>query len=104
VDLKLEGFASTTIHGKIKEIAGSPLKVSPLRLATKHGGELPTKTDPHTGAEQPQSTSYQAKVPIEDSEEEYPLGQRGQARVYTRWLSVGERLWRLIGQTFNFKI
>jgi putative peptide zinc metalloprotease protein len=104
VDIKLEGFPSTTIHSEIEEIAGSELKISPPRLATKHGGELPTKTDPHTGVERPQSTSYQARVPIEDPEAEYPLGQRGQARVYTRWLSLGDRFWRMLSQTFNFKM
>ena len=103
VDIKLEGFSSITIHGKIEKISGSELKVSPPRLSTKHGGELPTKTDPH-GVERPQSTTYEARVPIEDPEVEYPLGQRGQARVYTRWISLGDRLWRLLGQTFNFKM
>ena len=51
VDLKLEGFPSTTWHSEIKEIAESELKVTPQRLSTQHGGELPSKMDPHTGVE-----------------------------------------------------
>ncbi|MBU4273237.1 MAG: HlyD family efflux transporter periplasmic adaptor subunit, partial [Planctomycetes bacterium] len=102
--IKLEGFSETTIDGEIQEIAESELKVTPRRLATPHGGEVPTKTDPKTGVETPMSTSYQARVPIDDPQGHYPLGLRGQARVYTRWISLGARLWRLISHTFNFQL
>lgn len=104
VDLKLEGLPFKTFHSTIAEIAESELKISPQRLSTKSGGELPTKTDPHTGAERPQSTSYQARVPIDDPEGLIRLGLRGQARVYTDWIPLGTRLWRLIAHTFNFKM
>ncbi|NLF08963.1 MAG: hypothetical protein GX594_13430, partial [Pirellulaceae bacterium] len=69
-----------------------------------HGGELPTQTDPTTGIERPQSTSYQARVPIDDPEGMYLLGLRGQARVHTRPISLGSRLWRLVARTFNFEL
>jgi putative peptide zinc metalloprotease protein len=104
VDVKLEGFPSTTWQSEIKEIAESELKVTPQRLSTKSGGELPSKTDPHTGVESPMSTSYQARVPIDDPEGLVRLGIRGQARVYTDWLPLGTRLWRLVAHTFNFKM
>jgi putative peptide zinc metalloprotease protein len=103
VDIKLEGYPSTTLHSKIEEIAESELKISPHRLSTKSGGELPTKTDPH-GVERPMSASYQARVPIDDPEGLVTLGLRGQARVYTDWLPLGTRLWRLVAHTFNFKM
>ena len=95
---------SMTLHSKIKEIAESELKVTPRRLGTQHGGEVPSKTDPQTGIERPMSTSYQARVPIDDPAGQYRLGLRGQARVYTRWLPLGTRLWRLMSHTFNFKL
>jgi putative peptide zinc metalloprotease protein len=104
VDVKLEGFPSTTWHSQIKEIAESELKVTPQRLSTRSGGELPSKTDPRTGVESPQSTSYQARAPIDDPEGLVRLGVRGQARVYTDWLPIGTRLWRLVAHTFNFKM
>ena len=104
VDIKLEGFPSTTLHSTIAEIAESELKQSPQRLSTKSGGELPTKIDPQTGVEIPMSTSYQARVPIDDPEGRFCLGLRGQARVYTAWLPIGARLWRLVAHTFNFKM
>jgi hypothetical protein len=90
--------------GEIAEIAESELKVTPPRLSTRSGGELPSKIDPHTNVESPQCTSYQARVPIDDPEGLVRLGIRGQARVYTDWLPLGTRLWRLVAQTFNFKM
>ena len=104
VDIKLEGYPSTTMHSEIAEIAESELKVTPQRLSTRSGGELPTITDPHTGVERPMSTSYQARVPIDDPEGLIRLGIRGQARVYTAWIPLGTRLWRLVAHTFNFKL
>ncbi|MBN1393768.1 MAG: HlyD family efflux transporter periplasmic adaptor subunit [Pirellulales bacterium] len=104
VEIKLEGFPGATIDGTIEEIAESELKVSPKRLSTKSGGELPTKTNPQTGVETPMNTSYQARVPFDDPRGRYPIGLRGQARVYTRWIPMGTRLWRLISHTFNFKL
>jgi putative peptide zinc metalloprotease protein len=104
VDIKLEGIPFRTLHSQIEEIAEDPLKNTPTRLKTSSGGELPTKTDPHTGTERPMSTSYQARAPIDDDDGVILLGIRGQARVYTTWLPLGTRLWRLVAHTFNFKM
>ena len=76
MNIKLEGFPSVTIHSTIKEIAESALKITPKRLSTKSGGELPTKTNPQTGAEEPMSTTYQARAPIDDPAGQYRLGLR----------------------------
>jgi putative peptide zinc metalloprotease protein len=104
VDLKIEGLPGTTWHSEIAEIAESELKVTPQRLSTQSGGEVPTKVDPTTGVQRPMSTSYQARVPIDDPEGLLRLGLRGQARVYTDWVPLGVRLYRLIAHTFNFKM
>jgi putative peptide zinc metalloprotease protein len=105
VDLKIDGLPWKTFTGlEIADIAESELKEAPKRLASKHGGELPTKTDPLTGNELPQSTSYQANVSIDDDTGLLRLGLRGTARIYTRWLSGGERFWRFLSHTFNFKL
>ena len=50
------------------------------------------------------STSYQASAPIDDPNGQYKIGLRGQARVQTKWISLGSRLWRLLTHTFNFKL
>ena len=104
VDLKLDAIPHDTLKGKIDRKAMSNLKATPHRLGTKAGGELATKTDPTTGIESPQSTCYQAMVPLDDEEGILLLGLRGRAKIHTQWVSLGSRLWRLVTHTFNFKL
>jgi putative peptide zinc metalloprotease protein len=104
VFIKIDELPHDTFTSQIAEIAESELKVSPQRLTNKYGGELATKTDPHSGAERPISTSYQARVPLDDETGLMRLGLRGTARIQTDWLPLGTRLWRFVTHTFNFKL
>jgi putative peptide zinc metalloprotease protein len=105
VDIKIDELPyKKAIRSEITDIAESELKECPKRLSSKYGGEVSTKTDEKTGAEKPQSTSYQANAPIEDEDGLMRLGLRGTGRIYTRWVSVGERFWRFLSHTFNFKL
>ena len=104
VDIKIFELPHDTFTSKIAEIAESELKVCPQRLSNKAGGELATKTDPHTGVERPVSTSYQARVPLDDQTGLICLGLRGTARIRTDWIPLGTRLWRFLTHTFNFKL
>jgi len=104
VDLKFDALPHDTLHGRIDRISVSNLKITPRRLSTKAGGELPSKVDPETGVETPQSASYQALVPITDEEGVVLVGLRGRAKIHTAPLSLGARLWRLITNTFNFRL
>ena len=104
VDLKFDALPHDTLHGRIERISVSNLKITPRRLSTKAGGELPSKVDPETGVETPQSASYQALVPITDEEGVVLVGLRGRAKIHTEPLSLGARLWRLITNTFNFRL
>jgi hypothetical protein len=54
--------------------------------------------------ESPQSASYQAIVPISDEERVLTIGVRGRAKIHVAPLSLGARLWRLIMNTFNFRL
>ncbi len=107
VKIKLDARPHDTLEGQIDEISQSELRVAPKRLSTKSKGELPTKTDPITGIERPQSTSYQARVPLEDPEGLFQIGLRGRAKVYMGrplWQSLGARLWHVVSRTFNFQM
>lgn len=103
VEIKLDELPHDVLHGRIAEIAPDALKISPRRLSTKAGGELATKTDP-AGVERPMSTSYQARVYLDDPEGLLGLGLRGRAKIHADWQTVGRRLWRLATRTFNFKL
>jgi len=104
VDLKFDALPHDTLQGKIERISVSNLKITPTRLSTAAGGELPSTKDPETGLEKPQSASYQAIVPIDDTEGVMTVGLRGRAKIHTEWVSLGSRLWRLIMNTFNFRL
>ena len=104
VDLKLDELPLDTLQSTIIEVAKVELKVTPRTLSTKAGGELASKTDPKSGVERPQSTSYQARVPIDDPDNLLRLGLRGRAKIYADWLPLGTRLWRFLAHTFQFKM
>ncbi len=103
VEIKLDELPHETLHGAITEIANVELEVSPTRLSVKSGGELPTKTDA-SGVERPMSTSYQARVPLNNTEGLLRPGLRGRAKVHTGWQTLGARFWRLVTQTINFRL
>ena len=104
VDLKFDALPHDTLHGTIERISNFNLKITPRRLSSTAGGGLPSKKDPDTGVETPQSASYQALVPIDDQEGVLIDGLRGQAKIHVKPLSLGARLWRLIMNTFNFRL
>jgi putative peptide zinc metalloprotease protein len=103
VDVKLDELPHDVFEGKITEISPDALKISSKRLSTKSGGELATKTD-ETGVERPMSPSYQVRVPLEDPNRLTRLGLRGRAKIYAEPQSLGQRTWRLITRTFNFRL
>ncbi len=104
VDVKLEELPHDTFHSRISELSPSEMKVAPKRLSTTAGGMLATKTDPASNVERPQSTSYEAHVPLDDPHHLMRLGLLGQGKIHTDWLPLGTRLGRLVTHTFNFKL
>ncbi len=106
VDIKLDELPHDLFLGRVAEIAKIDLQVSSNRLSTKAGGELATKTD-KAGVERPMSTSYQVRVPLNDPAHLLRLGLRGQAKVHMGpddWQTLGQRAWRLLSETFNFRM
>jgi putative peptide zinc metalloprotease protein len=88
---------------KITEVAGIDLKASPRGLSTKVGGDLPTRTDA-AGIERPISTSYQARVPLDNPDGVLRSGLRGTARIHADSQTIAQRLRRLVEQTVNFRL
>ena len=104
VEIKLDELPHDVFCSRIAEIAQLDLEFAPEALSTKAGGDLPTMTDRQTGAERLQSTSYQARAPLDDPDGLLRLGLRGQGKVHTRWIPLGARLWRFVCHTFNFRL
>ena len=63
-EIKLDQLPHDVFHTQIDLIAESELDYTSKRMSTKSGGELPTITDPESGQERPQSTSYQARASL----------------------------------------
>jgi putative peptide zinc metalloprotease protein len=101
VEMKLDAFRWETLSGAIQGVASSPMEASPESLASQGGGELDTKAD-QFGRLRPMSTSYQARVPL-DQKEDLRVGLTGKAKVYTGWQPLGRRLARYLYRTFHFK-
>ena len=103
-DIKLDHLPLDLLHGRIAEIAMSDTKVAPRNLSNKKGGELATKTD-EGGVERPLSPSYEALVyPLTGPDDVLRSGLRGRAKIHARWQTVAERAWRILGETFHFRL
>ncbi len=76
------------------------MKETPQSLASQVGGALNTEMGPG-GQLRPISTSYQARIPLEDVSVPLRAGYRGQAKVYVGWKSVGWRIYRFLTRTFR---
>jgi hypothetical protein len=103
VEILLKELPDQILSGSIKHIAPGEMRFSPQGLSNKAGGELATVTD-ETGHERPISTSYEARVPLEDQDGLLRLGLTGTGKIHAGWQSLGQRFWRYITQTFRFKL
>ena len=103
VDLKLDANRMGSFQGKIFEKSQAELKNTSSSMASQSGGDLQTEIDPTTGQVKPRSVSYQARVPIENTDLPLRPGYRGSAKVHVKPMSLGQRFWRLVAQTFNFE-
>jgi len=104
VIIKLNEMPFKRIYGKISQVASADLKVTPHRLSSRSGGEVASKVDPVTGQERPQTTSFQARVPLEDADGLLRLGLQGQAKIYAPPQPLTTQVWRYITHAFNFRL
>lgn len=104
VRLLAKTLPNRVYNGRVKDVALVEVKQLHPTLGTQAGGGVDTKQDPATGATKPLSTSYQASVPLENSDGLLVVGDTGTARIYTGWQSLGERLYRYVIRTFHFQL
>lgn len=102
-DIKVDSARLDTFSGTIEKISEMEMQVSPENLALQSGGRLDTEMDA-SGQLRPISTSYQARVPLENIDIPLRSGYRGQAKIYVGWKSVGWRIYRFCTRTFKFEL
>jgi len=106
VKLEMDAFPGRTLYSYVDKVARVELKAMPASLSSQAGGRVETKTD-RSGVSRPLSTSYHACVPLKDQGSLKGLicnGMRGRAQIYTRWQSLGARLYRYLSRTFHFEL
>lgn len=103
VDVNLNELPGRVFTGSVKEVAGQELKAVSPRLSNKHKGEVSTTTE-RDGTEKPQIPSYKVDVPLDNTDGLMYVGLTGQAKIYAKPQTVVQRVWRVIAETFNFKL
>jgi putative peptide zinc metalloprotease protein len=103
VEVKLDSLPGTTFETEITRFSYEKLLYAPKQLSNKANGEIETVTD-ETGAEKPINTLYQAKALIIDDTGVVRPGMVGRAKIHAGYQTLGQRFWRFITRTFNFKL
>jgi putative peptide zinc metalloprotease protein len=100
VDLWLDQYPGRRLRGEIYEIAQWDLDIVPRRLVV--AGDLPVETRPD-GAQQPWSTSYLARVRLDESAAIELIDATGRAKVRVAWQPLARRLIRWLSRTFRLE-
>jgi putative peptide zinc metalloprotease protein len=103
VDIKIDSARLDKFSGSIESISEMEMQNIPENLASQAGGALNTEMAP-SGQIRAISTSYQARVPLQNVEVPLRAGYRGQAKIYVGWKSVGWRIYRFLARTFRFEM
>ena len=99
----LEAYTRRAYDSRIEEIASTEVKFVPRGMSTQASGRLETKADP-SGQFRPLNTSYQVRAPLLDVDDTLQAGMQGQARIYTGWQTLFNRLSRYVAKTFHFDL
>ena len=83
----------------------SPTKMLdvPSQLSSRHGGDLLTRVN-SDGKDVPESTTYLVSVPLENPEYKIVPGSTGVAKIRVGSQTIGRRLYRWLGRTFQFEL
>ncbi len=102
-EIKIDSARLDSFSGKIEKLSEMEMEVAPESLGIQAGGKLDTEMD-SSGRLRPISTSYQARVPLENIDIPLRSGYRGQAKIYVGWKSVGWRIHRFLTRTFRIEM
>ena len=93
------------LESRTDKISPVEMKVAPPSLSSRFGGGLQTQQN-SAGEDQPLSTTFLVKVPLDLAGDEAVVfpGGTGRAKIRTGSQTVGSRIWRLICQTFRFEL
>ena len=93
-------------YGEIKDnvdIERRAMNNVPYQLSTKGGGPIATETT-DGGVERPQMESIRVRVELDNDDELMRVGMTAKVKIKAAPKTLLQRLTRLIGQVFNFKL
>ena len=106
VKIKLTERPSEIYYGEIKEemdVERRAMTSVPYQLSAKGGGPIATETA-EGGLERPQMDSIRARVDLDNDDELMRVGMTAKVKIKAAPKTLLQRLLRLIGQVFNFKL
>ena len=103
VELCLNQIPGTIFHSVTERISPSELVELPPALSGKHGGGIVAESD-GDGRLVPASTKYRVSVPLANSDRTILPGSTGHAKVRVGSKTIGQRIVRLVNETFQFEL
>jgi putative peptide zinc metalloprotease protein len=101
VEMIVDAAVDHVLSGTIEEVAEVDMAFVPQQLSARLGGEL--QTESAAGGERPATTSYLARVPLDNTAGLLICGYRGQGKVYIAPQTAAERLGRYLRRTLHFR-
>jgi len=103
VRLLLDSYTRKAFDSYVAEIGANEMKAVNPALSSRTGGRLETVTDA-SGLTRPLSSSYPVRAPLRGIEGDVQVGMQGQARIYTGWQPISQRVYRYVAKTFHFDL
>ncbi|MFO0895890.1 MAG: HlyD family efflux transporter periplasmic adaptor subunit [Pirellulales bacterium] len=103
VAVMLDELPGRKYDTKVVNKSPQPVPSVPKQVADSTGGGLPTQTS-EQGEERPLSPTFAVRAPLDDNDGLMRVGLRGRGKVYTEWQTLGQRGWRYLTRTFNFRL
>ena len=103
VELLVHELPAVLHQSVTRTISPTRMLEVPKQLSSRHGGGLLTRVGPE-GKDIPESTTYLVSVPLENPEHKIVAGSTGVAKIRVGSQTIGQRLARWIGRTFQFEL
>lgn len=103
VEIVFDQWPGQKLRGAVEHISEQPWNAVPPSLAAKSGGRIATQTGTD-GGEHPLSETFQASVPLLETDDRWVAEGTGEARIHAGSLTIAQHAWRLICRTFRFEL
>ncbi|MCD0458691.1 hypothetical protein [Roseiconus lacunae] len=106
VRLRFEHAPETEIPAKVAGLSRAASFEVPRLLSIKHGGTVPTVTDPARSVERSADAVVMLVIPLDHTNARtvFTTGMRGHARIRVYGSGLASWAWKLVRETFHFQL